>query len=94
MELSAKASDLRDRIVAYCRQHHLFLGGLVDELKVNGLTPLSARQLCNYAYRTSIQLDGMVEEVWALREAWINEVGGVACEDSPELQGEPSSGQP
>ena len=66
-DLEARASLLAAEIAEYCDLKSLDLGGLVGELKTQGLTPLVARKLTTFCDRTHLTLNGLVKEVWELR---------------------------
>lgn len=66
-DLEARASLLAAEIAEYCDLKSLDLGGLVGELKTQGLTPLVARKLTTFCDRTHLTLNGLVNEVWELR---------------------------
>lgn len=66
-DLETWASKLAGELIKYCDLKSLDLGGLVGELKTQGLTPLVARKLTTFCDRTYLTLNGLVNEVWELR---------------------------
>ena len=69
MTIQAKAADLAKRIVGYCRDKALSLGGLVEELEAGEpLDSERAKRLTTYCDQVQcLTLGGLVDEVWALR---------------------------
>lgn len=81
------------RIVAYCEDHALTLGGLVDELK-QGL-PLDeerARRLTSYCDQVQcLTLGGLVDEVWELRNFLHNKTPAICQAAFPNARVFPAS---
>lgn len=72
MSLDQRAQDLAARVAAYCQEHTLELGGLAARLAAGeALTDDVARELCHYCDTVRcLTLGGLVDEVWALRQAF------------------------
>ncbi|HEX8590708.1 hypothetical protein [Pseudomonas sp.] len=71
-QTDTKARSLATRIVAYCADRCLTLGGLVSRIQEAGtLTCETAKELTTYCDQVQcLTLGGLVDEVWTLREAY------------------------
>lgn len=64
-------TDLTTRLITYCDEHALTLGGsLVAELRAYGLDSERAQRLLNYCDLHTLTLGGLVDEVRATLPAY------------------------
>lgn len=91
--INEKAADLKARVIAYCDERALQLGGLVARLKAGeALDEANAKELTTYCdQKQCLTLGGLVDEVWQLRVDYHNDAEAYAsCPEDDDYAGLPN----